>query len=51
MEEKEELPRNRDNEVLKKQEEALESQTKKRDEQEENKVKKGQADLEKELGF
>lgn len=50
-EEKEELARNKENEALKKRAEALESLTKKKDEAEKNKFKKGQADLEKELGF
>lgn len=50
-EEKEELARNKENEALKKRGEALEALTKKKDEAEKNKFKKGQADLEKELGF
>ena len=50
-EEKKELARNKENEALKKREEALEALTKKKDEQEKSKFKKGQADLEKELGF
>ena len=50
-EEQEELARNKENETLKKREEALESLTKKKDEAEKKKFKKGQADLEKELGF
>jgi hypothetical protein len=50
-EEKEELARNKENEALKKRAEALESLTKKKDEQEKKNFKKGQADLEKELGF
>lgn len=50
-EEKEELARNKENEALKKREEALEVLTKKKDEAEKKKFKKGQADLEKELGF
>jgi len=50
-EEKEELARNKENEALKKRAEALEALTKKKDEQEKNNFKKGQADLEKELGF
>jgi hypothetical protein len=50
-EEKEELARNKENEALKKREEALEALTKKKDEAEKKKFKKGQADLEKELGF
>jgi hypothetical protein len=49
--EKEELARNKENEALKKRAEALEALTKKKDEQEKSKFKKGQADLEKELGF
>jgi HEAT repeat protein len=50
-EEKEELALNKENEALKKREEALEALTKKKDEAEKKKFKKGQADLEKELGF
>jgi hypothetical protein len=50
-EEKEELARNKENEALKKRKEALEALTKKKDETEKKKFKKGQADLEKELGF
>ncbi len=50
-EEKEEVARNNENEALKKRAEALESLTKKKDEAEKKKFKKGQADLEKELGF
>jgi hypothetical protein len=50
-EEKEELARNKENEALKKRAEALEALTKKKDEQEKKNFKKGQADLEKELGF
>ncbi len=50
-EEQEELARNKENEALKKREEALEALTKKKDEVEKKKFKKGQADLEKELGF
>jgi HEAT repeat protein len=50
-EEQEELARNKENEALKKREEALEALTKKKDETEKKKFKKGQADLEKELGF
>ena len=50
-EEKEELVRNKEDETLKKRAEALEALTKKKDETEKKKFKKGQADLEKELGF
>jgi HEAT repeat protein len=50
-EEKEELARSKENEVLKKRGEALEDLVKKKDEQEKKNFKKGQADLEKELGF
>jgi hypothetical protein len=50
-EEKEELARNKEDEALKKRGEALEALTKKKDEVEKKKFKKGQADLEKELGF
>jgi hypothetical protein len=50
-EEKEELARNKENEALKKRGEALESLTKKKDAVEKKSFKKGQADLEKELGF
>jgi HEAT repeat protein len=50
-EEKEELARNKENEAVKKRGEALDNLTKKKDEQEKSKFKKGQADLEKELGF
>lgn len=50
-EEKEELARNKENEALKKRAEALQNLEKKKDEQEKSKFKKGQADLEKELGF
>ena len=50
-EEKEELARNNENEALKKRAEALESLTKKKDDQQKKQFKKGQADLEKELGF
>ena len=49
--EKEEAARTKENEALKKRAEALESLTKKKDEQEKKNFKKGQADLEKELGF
>lgn len=41
----------KENEALKKREETLEALTKKKDEAENKKFKKGQADLEKELGF
>ncbi len=50
-EEKEELARKKEDEALKKRQEALDNLTKKKDEQEKSKFKKGQADLEKELGF
>jgi len=50
-EEKEELARNKEKEALKKREEALEALTKKKDAAEKKQFKKGQADLEKELGF
>jgi dsDNA-specific endonuclease/ATPase MutS2 len=50
-EEKEELARKKENEVLKKRQEALQNLEKKKDEQEKKQFKKGQADLEKELGF
>ena len=50
-EEKEELALTKKNEALKKKEEALDARTKKKDEVEQKKFKKGQADLEKELGF
>ncbi len=50
-EEKEELARNKENEALKKRAEALDSLTKKKDDQQKKQFKKGQADLEKELGF
>ncbi|NWF74755.1 MAG: hypothetical protein HXY51_17195 [Nitrospirae bacterium] len=50
-EEKEELARNKENEALKKRQEALQNLEKKKDEQEKQQFKKGQADLEKELGF
>jgi hypothetical protein len=49
--EKEEAARNKENEALKKRAEALQNLEKKKDEQEKSKFKKGQADLEKELGF
>lgn len=51
VEEKEELARNKENDALKKRGEELETLTKKKDESEKQKFKKGQADLEKELGF
>ena len=50
-EEKEELALTKENEALKKKEKALDARTKKKDEVEQKKFKKGQADLEKELGF
>lgn len=50
-EEKEELARKKENEALKKREAELDALTKKKDEAEKKKFKKGQADLEKELGF
>jgi HEAT repeat protein len=50
-EEKEEMARKKENEVLKKRQEALQNLEKKKDEQEKKQFKKGQADLEKELGF
>lgn len=50
-EEKGELTREKENAALKKREEALEALTKKKDEADKKKFKKGQADLEKELGF
>ena len=49
--EKEEAARNNENEALKKRAEALQNLEKKKDEQEKKQFKKGQADLEKELGF
>jgi HEAT repeats len=49
--EKREEDRKKENEVERKRAEALQSLEKKKDEQERNKFKKGQADLEKELGF
>lgn len=49
--EKEEEVREKENEALKKRAEALQNLEKKKDEQEKKKFKKGQADLEKELGF
>lgn len=49
--EKEEEARNKEAEVMKKRAEAVEALTKKKDEAEKKKFKKGQADLEKELGF
>lgn len=51
VEEKEELARKKENEALKKRAEELDALTKKKDEAEKKKFKKGQADLEKELGF
>jgi HEAT repeat protein len=50
-EEKEVLARNKENEALKKRQEALQNLEKKKDEQEKKQFKKGQEDLEKELGF
>lgn len=50
-EEKEQLARKQENEVLKKRGEALQSLEKKKDTAEKKQFKKGQADLEKELGF
>lgn len=50
-EEKEELARNKEDAAVKKRGEALEDLVKKKDEQEKKNFKKGQADLEKELGF
>lgn len=50
-EEQQELARKKENEALKKRAEELQSLEKKKDEQEKKKFKKGQADLEKELGF
>lgn len=50
-EEKEELARKKEDEVAKKRGEALDNLIKKKDEQEKKNFKKGQADLEKELGF
>ena len=49
--EKEEEVHKKENEALKKRGEALEDLIKKKDEQEKKNFKKGQADLEKELGF
>jgi transcription antitermination factor NusG len=50
-EEKEELTRRKETEALNKRQEALQNLEKKKDEQEKKQFKKGQADLEKELGF
>lgn len=50
-EEKKEIARNKEDAALKKRGEALEDLVKKKDEQEKKNFKKGQADLEKELGF
>ncbi|NOT22808.1 MAG: hypothetical protein HOP22_08780 [Nitrospiraceae bacterium] len=50
-EEKQDEARKKEDEALKKRQEALDNLTKKKDEQEKSKFKKGQADLEKELGF
>jgi hypothetical protein len=49
--EKQEEARNRETEARQKQVEALQDMVKKKDEQEKKKFKKGQSDLEKELGF
>lgn len=49
--EKQEEARKKEDEALKKRAEALQNLEKKKDEQEKKKFKKGQADLEKELGF
>ncbi|MGH7146566.1 MAG: HEAT repeat domain-containing protein [Nitrospiraceae bacterium] len=49
--EKEEAARKKEDEAMKKRQDALEDLVKKKDEQEKKKFKKGQADLEKELGF
>jgi hypothetical protein len=49
--EKEEAARTKESEALKKRVEALQNLEKKKDEQEKKNFKKGQADLEKELGF
>jgi hypothetical protein len=51
VQEQEEVANKKEEEALKKRGEALESLTKKKDEVEKKKFKKGQADLEKELGF
>lgn len=50
-EEKDELARNKEDEAAKKRDAALEALTKKKDATEKKQFKKGQADLEKELGF
>ena len=50
-EEQEELARNKENEALEKRAEALQTLEKKKSEQEKKNFNKGQADLEKELGF
>jgi hypothetical protein len=49
--EKEEEAHKKESEALKKRAEVLQNLEKKKDEQEKSKFKKGQADLEKELGF
>jgi len=49
--EKQEATRKKEDETAKKRQEELEGLVKKQDEQEKKKFKKGQADLEKELGF
>ena len=51
VEEKEELARKKESEALKKRAAELDALTKKKDEAEKKQFKKGQADLEKELGF
>ena len=51
VEEKQEDARKKEDEALKKRGEAMDNLMKKKDEQEKSKFKKGQADLEKELGF
>jgi hypothetical protein len=51
VEEKQEEVRKKEDEVLKKRGEALDNLMKKKDELDKSKFKKGQADLEKELGF
>jgi len=51
VEEKQEEARKKEDEVAKKRGEALDEMVKKKDDQDKKKFKKGQADLEKELGF
>jgi HEAT repeat protein len=51
VEEKQEEARNKEDEAAKKRGEALDNMVKKKDDQDKKKFKKGQADLEKELGF